>query len=212
MPAAFAQQVLCRPRAGAARLRRPWCWRARPSSASPTPRPSPPGALGTISAGCCPFVGRGIVLSDLLHLGQGAAGDGAHRRPPPWTPGATPGPMRRRPGGNGATGAVLPAGSGSVLWPLFRLVRVGQPAASGAGDTRSGAGVRPGLRLAAGAHPPPGCSIRGCSCPSRRRPCPCPKRWAVERQPLYPPSRSLWGRWTRRSHCPPQRHRPACPA
>ena len=114
--------------------------------------------------------------------------------------------------GTALTGAVLPAGSGSVLWPLLRLVRVGQPAAPGAGDTRSGAGVRPGLRLAAGAHPP--LAALSVDAPALRGGGPAPARsaGAVERQPLYrPPAHSGDAgpgvHTARRS-----RHRPACPA
>ena len=40
----------------------------------------------------------------------------------------------------------------------------------------------------------PGCSIRGCSCPLRRRLCPCPRRWGCGTAVSSPPSRSPWGR------------------
>ena len=47
----------------------------------PTPPPSPPGALGTISPRMLPLLWIGIaVLSDLLYLAQGPAGGSPHGR------------------------------------------------------------------------------------------------------------------------------------
>ena len=200
----------CRPRAGAAGLRR------HGAGERDHPRRLPHRALlplelwGLSQPDVAPLVGRGIVLSDLLHLGQGAAGDGRSPTPPPWD-------ARRYAwarcaaalAGTALYGAVLPAGSGSVLWPLLRLVCVGQPAASSAGDPR------PALVFALGcgwllARIRPWLLYPWMLLPfAGGGPAPARSAGAVERQPLYRPSRSLWGRWTRRSHCPPQPSSPS---
>lgn len=58
-------------------------------------------------------------------------------------------PVRRRVHGDGHTGAALYRGSGSVLQPDVRLVQLGEPSLSCAGDPSAAAGVRFGQRMAA---------------------------------------------------------------
>ena len=95
--------------------------------------------------------------------------------------------------------------------PLLRLVCVGQPAAPGAGDPRSGAGVRLGLRLAAGAHPPLAAlsvdapALCGGSAPARGA-------GAVERQSLHRPPTHPGDAGPDVHTARLSRRRPACPA
>ena len=140
-----------------------------------------------------PFVGRGIVLSDLLHLGRA-------RRAMALTDAA---PMDARRYALARCAAAL---AGTALMALCCLLEAAAFYGRYFGWYAWGSLLLPALTTlvprwcspwaAAGCWraSAPGCSIRGCSCPLRRRLCPCPRRWGCGTAVSSPPSRSPWGR------------------
>ena len=93
----------------------------------------------------------GAVLSYLLYLWQGPAGSGPHRCYAGGPGAICSDPVRCRSGGDRTAGTGLPGGGRRFLWPVFRLVWMGDAPAACPGYTGSVSGVCPGKRLAAGA-------------------------------------------------------------
>ena len=112
--------------------------------------PFSPWSFGDYLCRMLPLLWIGaLFFADLLYLQQGPAGGGAHRGRAHAACPLYPGPVRRRVHGDGHAGTALYRGSGCVLWADVRLVRLGEPGLSRAGDPPASSGVRPGQRMAA---------------------------------------------------------------
>ena len=143
------ESVLCGADRRAALLRRPGTAGCDHSGGVPHSAVFPLELWGLSLPDAAASVDRGAIFSDLLYLQQGPAGGGAHRGRAHAACPLYPGPVRRRVHGDGHAGAALYRGSGCVLWADVRLVRLGEPGLSRAGDPPASSGVRPGQRMAA---------------------------------------------------------------
>ena len=182
------EQVLFWPSAGAAVLRLAGAHRRDALGGVPH-RPLLPLELRRLpQPDGAPAVDRRAVFPDLLYLRESPAGGGPHRRRAHAAPAVRHGPVRRRTGGDRSVGAGLSGGGCGVLWPLFRLVRLGRAAAARCSCAGPPSGVRLGQRSPAGTP----AALAGL-CVDDSAPCPAGSASArgpepLERELFYPVS------------------------